>query len=165
LTKTAPTSTITYPSTDLVASIALDTTNKLLWGGNQDEADGFQEPRTGDHGTQQRMEHGAAHICAPYLRGWMQYFRLAETPKVYRELDSWVLHRLRLCQWKQWKWPRTRLRHLRALKLNEDDARTLAASRKGYWRTTGGALHKAMPGRYWIDRGFVGLGECFALSV
>jgi hypothetical protein len=37
----APTSTITYPSTDLVASIALDTTNKLLWGGNQDEADGF----------------------------------------------------------------------------------------------------------------------------
>jgi len=99
-----------------------------------------------------------------YLRGWMQYFRLAETPKVYRELDSWVLHRLRLCQWKQWKRPRTRLRKLRALKLNEDDARKLAGSRRGYWPTTCGALHKAMPRRYWIERGFAGLRECFVLS-
>jgi hypothetical protein len=37
----APTSTVTYPSTDLVAAIGLDTKNNLLWGGNQDEADGF----------------------------------------------------------------------------------------------------------------------------
>jgi hypothetical protein len=37
----APASTVTYPSTDLVEAIALDTKNSLLWGGNQDEADGF----------------------------------------------------------------------------------------------------------------------------
>jgi hypothetical protein len=37
----APTSSVTYPAADLVASISLDTTNNLLWGGNQDEADGF----------------------------------------------------------------------------------------------------------------------------
>jgi hypothetical protein len=37
----APTSSVTYPSTDLVESISLDTSNNLLWGGNQDEADGF----------------------------------------------------------------------------------------------------------------------------
>jgi hypothetical protein len=37
----APTSTVTHPSTDLVAAISLDTTNKLLWGGNQDQTDGF----------------------------------------------------------------------------------------------------------------------------
>jgi hypothetical protein len=36
-----PTSSVTYPSTDQVESISLDTTNNLLWGGNQDEADGF----------------------------------------------------------------------------------------------------------------------------
>jgi hypothetical protein len=36
-----PASTVSYPSTDLVVAIALDTKNNLLWGGNQDEADGF----------------------------------------------------------------------------------------------------------------------------
>lgn len=51
-----------------------------------------------------------------YLRGWMQYFRLARTPSVYRDLDGWVMRRLRLCLWKQWKCCRTRLPELRALK-------------------------------------------------
>jgi hypothetical protein len=37
----APASAVTYPSTDLVSDIALDTTNNLLWGANQDQTDGF----------------------------------------------------------------------------------------------------------------------------
>ena len=37
----SPTSTVTYPSTDLVEAIGLDTKNNLLWGGNQDETDAF----------------------------------------------------------------------------------------------------------------------------
>ena len=31
-----------------------------------------------------------------YFRGWMQYFRLARTPSVYRDLEGWTLRRLRL---------------------------------------------------------------------
>jgi group II intron reverse transcriptase/maturase len=100
-----------------------------------------------------------------FLRGWMQYFRLAETPSVYRGLDGWILRRLRLCQWKQWKRVRTRLRELRALKLKQWHALELATSRKAYWRTSGGPLNSAMPRRYWIARGFAGLSERFALSV
>jgi hypothetical protein len=37
----APVSSATYPSTDLIEAVALDTQNNLLWGGNQDQADGF----------------------------------------------------------------------------------------------------------------------------
>ena len=65
-----------------------------------------------------------------YLRGWMQYFRLAETPKVYRELDSWVLHRLRLCQWKQMEAPTDPASQASSVEAHrEDDARKLAGSR------------------------------------
>ncbi len=42
------------------------------------------------------MERRIRALCA-YFRGWMQYFRLAQTPSVYRNLDSWTLRRLRLC--------------------------------------------------------------------
>ena len=38
-----------------------------------------------------------------YLEGWKQYFRLAETPRVFRDLDKWIRHRLRMVQLKQWK--------------------------------------------------------------
>jgi RNA-directed DNA polymerase len=36
-----------------------------------------------------------------YVPGWKAYFRLAQTPKVMRELDEWVRHRLRAVQLKQ----------------------------------------------------------------
>ena len=38
-----------------------------------------------------------------YVLGWKAYFRLAQTPQVWRELDQWMRHRLRAIQLKQWK--------------------------------------------------------------
>ena len=34
----------------------------------------------------------------PYMLGWKAYFGLAQTPKVWRELDEWLRHRLRAIQ-------------------------------------------------------------------
>jgi RNA-directed DNA polymerase len=28
-----------------------------------------------------------------YIQGWKAYFRLAQTPRVWRELDQWLRHR------------------------------------------------------------------------
>lgn len=97
-----------------------------------------------------------------YCRGWMQYFRLARTPSVYRDLDSWTLRRLRLCLWKQWKRVRTRLRELRALNLSEWVCLECAMSRKGYWRMANGPMNRAMPRAYWNARGFAGLTDFFS---
>ncbi len=36
-----------------------------------------------------------------YLLGWKAYFRYAQTPKVWRELDEWVRHRVRAIQLKK----------------------------------------------------------------
>jgi RNA-directed DNA polymerase len=79
-----------------------------------------------------------------YVRGWMQYFRLARTPSVYRNLEGWILRRLRLCLWKQWKRPRTRLRKLRALGLPDWVCFASAMSRQGYWRMSGGPMNRAI---------------------
>jgi len=38
-----------------------------------------------------------------YLLGWKGYFRLAQTPNVWRKLDEWLRHRLRATQLKQWR--------------------------------------------------------------
>jgi hypothetical protein len=51
----------------------------------------------------------------PYVRGWKAYFRLAQTPRVWRELDQWLRHRLRAIQLKQWKRGTTMYRELLAL--------------------------------------------------
>ncbi len=47
-----------------------------------------------------------------YLIGWCGYFALADTPTIFKILDSWIKRRLRMCLWKNWKKPRTRVRNL-----------------------------------------------------
>jgi RNA-directed DNA polymerase len=44
-----------------------------------------------------------------YLTGWCGYCALADTPSIFKELDEWIRRRLRMCVWKQWKLPRTRV--------------------------------------------------------
>jgi hypothetical protein len=48
-----------------------------------------------------------------YLPGWKSYFRLAQTPKTFRNLDSWIRHRLRAVQLKHWRRGPTIYRGLR----------------------------------------------------
>ncbi|MFD3242148.1 group II intron maturase-specific domain-containing protein [Rahnella perminowiae] len=35
-----------------------------------------------------------------YLPGWKSYFRLAQTPQIFKNLDSWKRHGLRAIQLK-----------------------------------------------------------------
>ena len=58
--------------------------------------------------------------------------------------------RLRQVRWKEWKRPQTRYRNLRALGISERDARSWAASQKGYWRVAGSwPLQTDLPNAYW----------------
>ena len=47
-----------------------------------------------------------------YLIGWCGYFALADTKSVFKELDGWIRRRLRMCLWKNWKKPKTKIRNL-----------------------------------------------------
>lgn len=69
-----------------------------------------------------------------YVRGWVEYFKLADMKGLLIGVDAWARRRIRAVYWKQWKRVRTRYRILRKLKLEHWQAIKLANSRCGYWR-------------------------------
>ena len=72
-----------------------------------------------------------------YVRGWVNYFKLADMKWLLMKTDEWARRRIRAIYWKQWKRVRTRYRILRKLKLEHWQAMKLANSRCGYWRMAG----------------------------
>ena len=55
-----------------------------------------------------------------YLPGWKSYFRLAQTPQTFKDLDSWTRHRPRAIQLKYWRIGTTVYRRIRALGANHE---------------------------------------------
>jgi RNA-directed DNA polymerase len=86
-----------------------------------------------------------------YLLGWKAYFGLAQTPRVWRELDEWLRHRLRAIQLKQWKRPGTIYRELKALGATEDAAKQVAGNCHRWWRNSRGAINSVLTVAY-FDR-------------
>ena len=69
-----------------------------------------------------------------YVRGWVEYFRLADMKQLLTKTDEWARRRIRAVYWKQWKRIRTRYRILRKMKLEHWQAIKLASCGRGYWR-------------------------------
>lgn len=91
-----------------------------------------------------------------YLVGWKNYFRLADTPSIFGQLDEWIRHRLRAIHLKQWKRGTTIFRELVKRGMRPDGptgARRVAANGRRWWRNSGKAINIAFPIRY-----FDGLG-------
>jgi len=87
-----------------------------------------------------------------YLAGWKAYFRLADTPKIFCDLDKWIRRRLRLVCLKQWKRGTTAFRELRARGVPGRVAAQAASHVYRWWRTANHtALHIALPAAY-FDR-------------
>jgi RNA-directed DNA polymerase len=87
--------------------------------------------------TRRSQGRSLGHVIATlstYLRGWLGYFGFCQTPSVLRDLDSWIRHRLRCLQWKQWKVYRRRKAELLQRGISPDLAYTTAFSAKGPWR-------------------------------
>lgn len=91
-----------------------------------------------------------------YLMGWIGYFRLASAKTHCERLDEWIRRRLRMCLWKQWKLPKSRLRNLRALGVPEWAARKIASSGRGCWEMSRN-LNNALNRSYWNDQGLLSL--------
>lgn len=85
-----------------------------------------------------------------YTRGWARYFSLAVTKTPFRSLDRWIRRRLRMCYWKQWRRPKTRIRNLLALGAPKDLAVKVGVSRKGPWR-----LAKTLGTHHALDLAFL----------
>jgi RNA-directed DNA polymerase len=94
----------------------------------------------------------------PLLRGWINYFQLTQGKGILEELDGWVRRRLRCLLWRQWKRPRARQRHLRALGLDAERAWRSATNGRGAWWNAGAShLNQALPAAYFTHLGLVSL--------
>jgi len=92
-----------------------------------------------------------------YLRGWIQYFSLSDTPYILKMLEGWIRRRLRMCLWKQWKKIHTKYRNLIILGLPDWAVLSLANTRKAYWHIAGDSLNSALPITYWANLGLMSL--------
>jgi group II intron reverse transcriptase/maturase len=70
------------------------------------------------------------------IKGWVNYFRIADMKTLAQSLDEWTRRRIRMCIWKQWKKVRTRFQNLMKLGMDRQKAWEFANTRKGYWRTS-----------------------------
>ena len=55
-----------------------------------------------------------------YIVGWYGYFRLSSTKRKFLDLDGWIRSRLRMCMFKRWIKPRTRVREMLKLGLKAE---------------------------------------------
>ncbi|WP_338535978.1 group II intron reverse transcriptase/maturase [Helicovermis profundi] len=75
-----------------------------------------------------------------FVRGWVNYFKLADMKTLLQRTDRWLRRRLRMFIWKRWKKVRTRYRMLKRLGYNHSNAIKYANTRKGYWQVAGSQI-------------------------
>ena len=103
------------------------------------------------------MEH-----IKEYMRGWLNYYSIADMKNNIEGLNGWLYRRIRMCIWKQWKLPKTRKRKLIGLGMPEWVASEGAYSRKSYWRMAGsGVLNRALTKERLINWGFYDLATAY----
>ena len=87
----------------------------------------------------------------PYVLGWKGYFGLAQTPRILRELDEWMRHRMRAIHLRQWKRGTTIYRELLKLGAKPKVAVLVAANSRRWWRNSRYALNNVLTIAY-FDR-------------
>jgi len=96
------------------------------------------------------------------IRGWVNYFKLADMKGLLKELDEWTRRRLRACIWKTWKRIKTRFECLFKLGIPKDKAWEFANTRKGYWRISGSPImQRAVTNTRLENRGFISMSALY----
>ena len=97
------------------------------------------------------------------IRGWINYFKLADAKGLVQRLDEWIRSRIRMVTWKRWKKIRTRFENLKGLGIKDEQAWMWANTRKGYWRTAHSPiLSIALPNERFKRSGYLSLTECYS---
>lgn len=97
-----------------------------------------------------------------YARGWLNYYGIASMKNNIEDINGWLYHRIRMCIWKQWKKPKTRIRNLLKMGVPMELAWQAGNSRRGHWFTTHTvAVNMAMTKERLINSGFYDLATAY----
>lgn len=88
-----------------------------------------------------------------YMQGWKAYFPLAQTPQVFKNLDSWIRHRLRAIQLKQWRTGTTAYSRLRGLGATHELAALIAGGTGSWWGHSKAGLNRILTVKYFDNLG------------
>ncbi|MBW8003836.1 MAG: group II intron reverse transcriptase/maturase [Planctomycetes bacterium] len=67
------------------------------------------------------------------IRGWVNYFRMANIHAKLNAVDSWLRNRLRYCLWTDWKKPERKRKNLIRLGIPKGQAYAWSRTRMGGW--------------------------------
>jgi RNA-directed DNA polymerase len=96
------------------------------------------------------------------INGWVNYFAIAKAKTLMQDLDRLVRVRLRICQWKVWKKPATRVRNLLKLGASKQKAYEWGNSSKGYCRVAHSPiLQTTLNNKVFTKRGYKGFYDTY----
>lgn len=97
-----------------------------------------------------------------YARGWLNYYGIASMKNNIDDINGWLYHRIRMCIWKQWKKPKTKMRNLMKMGIPKYYAHMAANSRKGHWFCSNlTTVKRAMIKERLINGGFYDLAAAY----
>lgn len=93
-----------------------------------------------------------------YLRGWINYYGIANAYQQCVDLDHWIRRRVRMCYWRQWKRPRTKVRNLMKRGVHVRAAVACGLTSKGPWRSSKTpGIQQALSNDYLLKAGLFSL--------
>jgi RNA-directed DNA polymerase len=100
------------------------------------------------------------------IRGWVNYYKMADMTKHCQTTDEWLRRRLRMCYWKQWKKIGTRQDNLTRLGIAKYKAWQFANTRKGYWHIANSPiLSSTLTNEFFRERGLTGFSEVYSKTL
>ena len=98
------------------------------------------------------------HKLSVFLRGWINYFGIANAYQQCVELDHWIRRRVRMCYWQQWRKPRTKVANLIKRGVAIQAAVVCGITSKGPWRSSKTpGINQAISNDYLMKEGLFSL--------
>ena len=95
-----------------------------------------------------------------YIRGWINYFGIANCYQLCVDLDHWIRRRVRMAYWRQWRKPRTKVRSLMRLGVRVQAAVACGITSKGPWRSSKTpGINQALSNAYLKSQGLYALRD------
>jgi group II intron reverse transcriptase/maturase len=95
-----------------------------------------------------------------FIRGWVNYFALADMKQLLRSTDEWLRRRIRAIYWKQWKKIKTRYQMIRKFGMPEWKVHEMANCRKGIWRSAI-ALNSVLTNKVIVSLGYMSMADYY----
>jgi len=97
---------------------------------------------------------------AQFVRGWINYFLLADMKGLLEKTDEWLRHKIRAIYWKQWKKVKTRYRMIKKYGLPKWKVHEMANCRKGIWRSAL-MLNSVLTKQEIVNLGYISMADYY----